>query len=161
MITKFKFLLLLNLLQSILICSQINKQNIRYDVHNFPVLRFDSIKDSLVVNYYIITEERVSSDIQFKGGYEALAAYCDSLYYNREDYNHEELNALAMVTILFDKHLRIKDIRIIKRIAYDNLNYNYDELIKRILYSTNGMWIKKNNIKKNKWYFYLGHFRLR
>jgi hypothetical protein len=151
------------LLQSNLTAHSQNKieKNIYYDVDNFPVLRFDSINNSLIVNYYIITKKKVSNNIQFIGGYDALSTFCDSLYYNREDYNYDELNALAMFTILLDKELKIKDIRIVKRIAYDNLTYDYDGLIKKILFSTDEKWIKKDNIDHSEWYFYLGYFKLR
>ena len=79
--------------------------------------------------------------------------------YHRKDYHYDELNARALFTILFDQDLRIKEIKILKRLAYNNLTYNYDGLIKRILLSTEGRWIKNDN--KSKWYFYFGYFDLR
>lgn len=83
------------------------------------------------------------------------------MYYNREDYNYDELNALAMFTILFDENLKIKDVRILKRIAYNNNKYDYDSLVKRILWSTEGRWEKEGENSQCKWYLYLGYFKLR
>ena len=93
--------------------------------------------------------EKVSLDVQFIGGYQVLTNYFDSLYFNREDYNWDELNALFYYTILCDKDLKIKEVKIIQREAYDNSKYDYDGLIKRILFSTEGKWMKstKNNHK--------------
>ena len=54
--------------------------------------------------------EKVSLDVQFIGGYQVLTNYFDSLYFNREDYNWDELNALFYYTILCDKDLKIKDL---------------------------------------------------
>ena len=60
--------------------------------------------------YFGKKREKVSLDVQFIGGYQALTNYFDSLYFNREDYNWDELNALFYYTILCDKDLKIKDL---------------------------------------------------
>jgi len=100
--------------------------------------------------------------VQFIGGYQALTNYFDSLYFNREDYNWDELNALFYYTILCDKDLKIKEVKIIQREAYDNSKYDYDGLIKRILFSTEGKWMKstKNN-RKDKYFLKFGALKLR
>lgn len=132
-----------------------------YDVDSLLVFRVDSIDGDLSITYYRESvEEEASLHLQFKGGYESFLAYCDSSYYHRADYNYDELNALAMFSILFDKNLKIKDVRILKRIAYVNVKYNYDALVKRILLSTEGKWIKTGD-DDCEWYFCLGHFKLR
>lgn len=106
--------------------------------------------------------EKVSLDVQFVGGYQALTCYFDSLYFNREDYNGDELNALFYYTILFDTDLKIKEVKIIQREAYDNSKYNYDSLIKRILFSTEGKWEKNTkNRNTDKWYLKFGILKLR
>ena len=164
MISKYLLLIVTLLLSSISIYCQNNieatKGKVYYDVDSLPIFRLDSIDNELIVNYYILVKEKVSRDIQFIGGYESLSIFCDSLYFNRKDYNHEELNARALYTILFDQNFNIKEVRIIKRFAYNNLKYNYDDLVKKILFSTEGKWIKTNE-DNSKWYFYLGFFNLR
>ncbi len=91
--------------------------------------------------------------MRFVGGYDAFANYFDSLYFARAEYfNWDELNARAYYTILFDKNLKIKEVKIIKRLAYDNLKYNYDSLIKSILFITEGKWERDvSNKHKEKW----------
>lgn len=162
MIIRSLFLIFVFSLQSLSTYCQCNqeKSHIYYDVDSFPTLQIDSCNDKEIVSYYITVKENVSKDIQFKGGYKSLSAFCDSLYYNREDYNYDELNARALYVILFDQFLKIKEVRILKRLAYNNLKYNYDDLIKKILFSTEGHWVKTNDNKSN-WYFYLGYFNLR
>jgi hypothetical protein len=149
-------------MQSLSLCCQNNrnKEIIYYDVDSIPVFGIYDL-DNANINYYIQT--KVSPNIQFKGGYKSLSSFCDSLYFSREDYNYDELNARALYSILFDKSLKIKEVRIIKRLAYDNQKYNYDDLIKKILFSTEDRWIKKEQDNQNNcnWYFYLGYFNLR
>ena len=112
--------------------------------------------------YFGKKREKVSLDVQFIGGYQALTNYFDSLYFNREDYNWDELNALFYYTILCDKDLKIKEVKIIQREAYDNSKYDYDGLIKRILFSTEGKWMKstKNN-RKDKYFLKFGALKFR
>jgi hypothetical protein len=142
---------------------------ITYDMDSLPVfniIHIDTLKKEISVNYFFISKEgKILGDtagaVQYTGGYEALSSYCDSLYFNREDYDYNELRARAYYTILFDKNLKIKEIRIIKRSGYSNQRYNYDNLIKRILFSTEGKWIIYNNEKKYRWYFYYGSFNVK
>ena len=137
------------------------KTSIRYDVEGFPVIKFVETGDSTLVKYFIPPSWQDVCLSHFKGGYKAFRAYCDSMYFNREDYNYDELNASAMITVLLDEKLKIKDIRIIKRIAYNNNKYDYDALVKRTLWSTEGKWVKKDENDQCKWYLYLGYFKLR
>jgi hypothetical protein len=137
------------------------KQKITYDVDTMPVFSIYSHDNKVNFDYYFVSKDSVSIDIQYDGGYKSLSAYCDSLYFCREDYDYTELNARAYYTILFDHDLNLKEIKIIKRLGYDNLEYNYDELIKRILFSTEGRWMKRNNKDNSKWYFYYGSFNVR
>ncbi|WP_349924619.1 hypothetical protein [Bacteroides caccae] len=129
------------------------------------VCKIDTISQvfgSKVYYYFGKKREKVSLDVQFIGGYQALTNYFDSLYFNREDYNWDELNALFYYTILCDKDLKIKEVKIIQREAYDNSKYDYDGLIKRILFSTEGKWMKstKNN-HKDKYFLKFGVLKLR
>ncbi|MCP9610823.1 hypothetical protein [Coprobacter tertius] len=139
------------------------KSKYYYDVDSILTLRCDSIGNDLNVYFYTKSKQKynVCMDFNYNGGYKALSAYCDSVYFNREDYNYDELNATALYSILFDKNLKIKDIRILKRNAYNNSKYNYDLLIKKILYSTESRWSKYDKDNNCKWYFYLGVFDVR
>ena len=38
---------------------------------------------------------------------------------------------LVLYTILFDRKLKIREIKIVKRAGYNNSKYNYDKLIKK------------------------------
>lgn len=102
----------------------------------------------------------VNTKIKYIGGIESLLAFCDSAYYNRPDYNYQELNATAYYSILFDENLHIQEIRIYKRLGYDCSYYDYDKMIKGILLKTEGKWIK-TNISSTEWQFYFGRFKLR
>ena len=97
------------------------------------VCKIDTISQvfgSKVYYYFGKKREKVSLDVQFIGGYQALTNYFDSLYFNRE--------------------------------AYDNSKYDYDGLIKRILFSTEGKWMKstKNN-HKDKYFLKFDVLKLR
>lgn len=146
----------------------------RYDVNSkiyynvedsMPVFRVDTVSQSgrpKIYYYFGKITEKVSSDIRFVGGYRALTNYFDSLYFNREDYNEDELNALFYYTILFNKKLEIKEIKIIQREGYDNLKYDYDSLIKKILFSTEGQWEKSVNVNdQQRWYLKVGLLKLK
>ncbi|MCP9610824.1 hypothetical protein [Coprobacter tertius] len=138
------------------------ENSIMYDVvEGFPVIKSEEIQDTVYFKYFIPPSWQDVCINLFKGGYEAFTAYCDSIYYNRDDYNYDELNASAIFVILFDENLEIKDVRILKRIAYNNNKYDYDALVKRILWSTEGKWVKKDENDHCKWYFHLGYFKLR
>jgi len=144
---------------------KIIENKIYYDVESLlPVYKTttDSTHDPIRnIDYYwgkkII---RVSTDIEYIGGASALLRYQDSIYWSKQCFNDNEVNGSCLYTILFDKNLRIKDIRIIKRSAYDNSKYNYDKVIKDIVLSTEGNW-KRINDTKSKWYFQLGRFYVR
>jgi hypothetical protein len=57
------------------------------------------------------------------------------------------------VVMLFDADLNIKEVRIHKRDATINKKYDYDALVKRILFSTAEKWEKINPQNKSKWYW--------
>ena len=139
----------------------IRSSTLRYDVDSLLVLRIDLTQDTIYVKYFIPPLWQDACITRFKGGYKAFTVYCDSMYFNREDYNYDELNASALYTILFDENFKIKDVRILTRLAYDNSKYDYDALVKRILWSSEGKWEKLNKNDHCKWYFGMGYFKLR
>ena len=114
----------------------------------------------MYTSYYFRKRLReVSTEISYIGGNESLRKYQDSLYW--ENYNGDEQNASCLYTILFDRKLKIREIKIVKRAGYINSKYNYDKLIKKILLSTEGSWQKTNNALSEEWYFIFGRFLLR
>ena len=141
--------------------SQKNYKNVQFDVHGLPAYKIDSLKEDRSVIYYTKNGRKLnaSTALHYKGGYKILSAYCDSAYFNREDNDQNELNASALYCILFDKKLKIREIRIIKRRGYSNIRYSYDNLIKKILLGTEGNWEKINN--DSMFYFFLGYFNVR
>ena len=101
---------------------------------NLPVfeLILDTARSSkMYTSYYFRKRLReVSTEISYIGGNESLRKYQDSLYW--ENYNGDEQNASCLYTILFDRKLKIREIKIVKRAGYNNSKYNYDKLIKKI-----------------------------
>ncbi|GAB6870438.1 hypothetical protein [Bacteroides rodentium] len=142
---------------------EINK-TIFFEVEtNLPVFEWtlDTARSSESYTSYYFREQlrEVSTDISYIGGYESLKNYQDSLYWKY--YKGDEQNASCLYTILFDKKLKIREIRIVKRAGYNNSKYNYDKLIKKILLSTEGNWQKTNNTSSEEWYFTFGRFFVR
>lgn len=130
---------------------------------NLPVfeLILDTARSSkMYTSYYFRKRLReVSTEISYIGGNESLRKYQDSLYW--ENYNGDEQNASCLYTILFDRKLKIREIKIVKRAGYNNSKYNYDKLIKKILLSTEGSWQKTNNALSEEWYFIFGRFLIK
>lgn len=150
------------------LCGQnkVTQSKIYYNVEDgTAVCKIDTSSQTSEIEmfyYFGRKSERVSSDVKFIGGYQALTNYFDSIYFNRKDYNEDELNALFYYTILFDESLKIKEVKIIRREAYDNSKYNYDSLIKKILFSTEGKWEKSTKkSRENKWFLKFGTLKLK
>lgn len=135
---------------------------IHYEVETLlPVFRtIEMPSDSFRIEYKFRRKWRTASmDIGYIGGEDKLQRFQDSLYWSF--YNGPEINGTCLYTMLFDRNLKIKDIKIIKRGAYDNSRYNFDELIKKILSLTEGSWKKTNDTIDSKYYFRLGRFKVR
>ena len=114
---------------------------------------FDEVSDSssvgkkrYIVYYMDGVPQKVSMSVFYKGGYEKYQHDQDSLYW--EYYKGPELNVTAWYTILFDKplpilfdkELRIREIKIVQRKGYTNDSYDYDALIKKVLMSMEDNW---------------------
>jgi hypothetical protein len=145
---------------------KIIKNYIYYDVENLlPVYKttIDSMHSPVRNTFYFFGKKirKVSMDVEYIGGTDALLKYQDSTYWNKKNFSGEEVNGSCLYTILFDKNLKIKEVKIIKRSAYDNSKYNYDSVIKKIILSTQGNWKKTNDNIHEKWYFRLGRFSVR
>lgn len=140
------------------------KNTIFFEVESLsPVFKMTldtAISSKSSIYYYFGRKiKKVSTDISYIGGFEALSRYQDSLYW--ANYDGEEMNGSCMYTILFDKNLKIRKIKIVKREAYNNAKYDYDKLIKEIVLSTEGNWRKEDTTVSERWYFVVGRFKVR
>lgn len=122
-------------------------------------------KKNYIVYHFDNTSQKVSTGVVYKGGFDKFQQYQDSLYWRF--YNGMEMNVTCWYTLLFDKQLNIKEVKIVRRNGYNNSRYNFDQLIKRILLSTEGNWridnsmcIESDSIC-SEYYFMPGIFRLR
>jgi len=132
-----------------------------FDVDSIPALNTyprSGQPDSIVYIKYDGKRIRVNFDIKFVGGWESLNAFCDSLYYNRKDYNNQEIDAYYIYSVLFDEKLHIQEIRIYKGVQNLKGTYNYNGLVKKILNQTAGKW-KLNDTKTKNWFLYFGSHR--
>lgn len=135
-----------------------------YDVETLsPVFEYitDTAKvDSNYVMYYLKDKKvRASLNVDYIGGHKQLVHYQDSLYW--KEYNGTEMNQRALYSILFNDSLRIKDVKIVIRSGYDNTRFNFDSLIKRIVLSTEGKWVKNHNDLSSDYYFTFRFFYIR
>ena len=112
------------------------------------------------VRYYLCgVPQVVSTDISYIGGWKKFQHYQDSLYWAY--YDGPEMNMTCWYTLLFDKNLKIKEVKIVRRNAYDNRRYDFDGLVKKILLSTDGCWQTTDDTVRTDYYFWFGMFRLR
>ena len=141
--------------------SQKIDKNITYDIDSIPIyINFDSYKFTTDSIYYIKANRnlvKLICDIDFLGGIVKLNAFCDSLYYNRTDYNYQEMNQTIRYCIIFDENLHIKDIRILSRFhdMYDKIRYYI--MFHNMLLRTEGLWQLKDN-KTYTWHLYNGRY---
>lgn len=132
---------------------------------------FEYVQDSSATGvkktlYYYLDciPHKVSSAVSYKGGFKRLRQYTDSLCWQHYD---THVNQRALYTMLFDKQLKIIEVKILVRRSYDNARYGYDDLIKKILFSTEGSWeilpgsyrMETDSIG-SEYYFTLGIFHL-
>lgn len=96
-------------------------------------------KERYLLYYLDGIPQRVSSGVSYKeGGFKRLSQYTDSLcwkHYNSDSH----VNVDVWYTILFDKQLKIKEVKIFRRGFLDS-RYDYEKLVKGILLSTEGNW---------------------
>ena len=137
-------------------------KNIYFDVATLkPVIEFmtDSInKETRYYYHYKGKKREVTSNISYKNGDETFEEYKNRIYWNK--YSGDEMNASCLYVILFDKRFKIKDIRIIARNGYNNLNFNFDKLVKEVLKSSEGKWEIIKSESKSDWYFAMGRFKI-
>ncbi len=159
MIFKLKIIILFVL---VLGCNGAHSQNVSlnkvFDMNNRLILSWKgSDFDSCV---FITTKgDKIPVDIEvrYKGGYDSLRAFCDSVYCRIMGNDFQELNEKIQYFILFDDNLHIREIRICKVPLY--INRKYIDIIKRVLLKTEGNWILRK-AKSIKGHVYGGIFVL-
>lgn len=155
---------MLNSMLFILLSNSISCQNTKLKIMNafdsVPVITYHTRTnpDSIIYIRQAGEKINVNLNVEFKGGIDSLNTFCDSLYYNRADYNYREINEYVVFYILFDNNLRIQDIRIHSRLLENCGKYDYNSLFKRILIQTEGKWKLKTSSSKT-WYLYVGSHR--
>ena len=137
-------------------------KNIYFDVTTLkPVFEFitDSINKEIHYYYYYKGKKReVTSNISYNNGNESFEEYKKRVYW--EKFSGDEMNASCLYVILFDKKMKIKDIRIFSRSGYNNLKFNFDKLVKEVLKSSEGKWEIIKGKSKSDWYFTMGRFKI-
>jgi hypothetical protein len=162
MIYKIKYfsLVVFLLLLNSAFCQNIKVETIK-DSDGIPFINFHSrtgVADSIV---YIMPDGKkinVNLNVEYIGGWKSLDTFCDSLYYNRKNYNDQELNEIIKFSIVLDDNLHIQDIRILNHLLGYSGKYNYNELFKRILIHTEGKW-KLKTLPSKTWHLYIGSHR--
>lgn len=99
----------------------------------------------------IIFNETTHLHIEFREGRDSLVRYVKARYYTQDNYDYKELNQRVFFFILFDSNLNIVEVRQLPPFFIHN-RIKYEELFKRILKGTYGMW--KPIIKGKDWYLY-------
>lgn len=157
--TIILFMLLINCMYS----QKKNKlENVVRDIDNYSIYKkLSSDKSSIDSLYYIRYNDeliKLNCDVQYWGGNKEFNEFIDRIYYNRYDYNYQEINDNVSFCIIFDEYLHIQDIRITKRFHDLNDTVRNYILVSTILSKTEGHWyIKDKSIKS--WHIYIGeHF---
>ena len=134
--------------------------SIVYDVDDIPVYKMigenaeDWFWDAPIY-------DKASGNIEFNGGEKVFKQLTDSLHSSRwNEYNYNEINSRVLYVILFDDSLKIIAVRVLQK-PYTNSEYNFTQLLKWILYSTEGKWKKMDKTDTNRYFFYLGAYRFR
>lgn len=124
-----------------------------YDIENKPVCKV--IGDNSENWYwYAPVNGKASDKIEFEGGGEAFKQLTDSLHASRwHEYNYDEINSWVLYVILFDSSLKIKSVRVLQK-PYTNCKYDFTQLLKWIMYSTEGRWKKVDEADASKYFFY-------
>lgn len=135
--------------------------NVYYDVEDVPL--FKPLSDgSLSVYWLSPINSVVSPNVEFDGGMNAFRCYTDSVYFHywESDCQGREINSWPYYTILFDSKLHILSVNIVLGI-YARKEWGFDNLLKKIIYSTEGQWHKEYPEEQSKYYYWMGNFHFR
>lgn len=161
-VNSYIALLFLLIIKSAYSQNSCNTKFLVRDIDNKPIYvnlaPDEEATDSL---YYLrFNGERIklNCDIHYWGGDNELKEFIDRVYYNRYDYNYQELDDKVNFCIIFDEYLHIQDIRITKRFHdVNDVVANYI-MIYSILSKTENNWEVKDRAVKS-WHIYMGnHF---
>ncbi|MEA4974255.1 MAG: hypothetical protein VB046_00800 [Paludibacter sp.] len=139
-------------------------ERITFDVDSIPVLISKSRSTSgqtLDSLYYVLPQGEtisVSKNINYWGGNGQLEAFLDHMYYQRFDYNYQEMNDIVKYCIIFDNNLKIIDIRFLKRFhGVNDILKNY-LMVYKFLSDTESHWVVEDKAAYT-WYVYIGSHR--
>jgi len=128
-----------------------------YDVDGIPILEEETY-------YYLPIKKQFLSSEHFsllKWKDKSFQAYFDSCYSHEPISLVRELNEWPLLFILFDDALTIKNVRVItRRLSFYDKEYDYNALVKRIVFSTAGKWMKRDSTVTTDWYYSTIRFRL-
>jgi len=137
-------------------------ENIVCDIDNYSIYVNYSLNKSATDSLYYIRYNgeliKLNCDVKYWGSNDDLNKFVDCIYYNRYDYNYQEMNDNITFCLIFDEYLHIQDIRFTKR--FHDLNdiiKNYI-MVHSILSRTEGHWYIEDKSVKS-WHIYMGHLR--
>jgi hypothetical protein len=138
------------------------KKDIVYDIDSIPVyVNFSTNKLATDSLYYIKVNGdlvKIECDIHYWGGDDQLNFFFDSIYYNRSNYNNQEMSDITKYCIIFDENLHIQDIRIVKRFHDSNDMIRNYIMVYNILLKTQGHWAL-NDKSTQSWHMYRGYHK--
>jgi len=157
--TTIMFILLINCIYS---QKFYKSENAIRDIDNYSIYANLSSNKSATDSLYYIRYNgeliKLNCDVKYWGGVEDLNEFIDRLYYNRYNYNYQEMNDYVTFCIIFDEYLHIQDIRITRRFHDLNDTIRNYILVYTILSKTEGHWYVDDKSTKS-WHIYIGGHR--
>ena len=104
-------------------------------------------------------------NIEFDGGEKAFNSFRDSVYHHYwiKEYRETEIHSSTRYVILFNSNMKIISVHILLdfygRDDYDNGKLKFGDLLKKVMYATEGHWHKKDSSDKFEYYYKIGTFR--
>jgi hypothetical protein len=137
-------------------------KNIVRDIDNYSIYANLSSNISSTDSLYYIRYSgdliKLNCDVKYWGSNDDLNEYIDRIYYNRYDYNYQEMNDYVTFCIVFDEYLHIQDIRFTKRFHDLNDKVRNYILVHTILSGTEGHWYVDGKSTKS-WHIYIGRHK--
>ena len=135
-----------------------------YDVDDRPLMKMLQ-KDGMKAYFPPPIDAFGSGNIEFDGGEKAFNSFRDSVYHHYwiKEYRETEINSSTKYVILFNSDMKIISVYILLdfygRDDYDNGKLKFGDLLKKVMYATEGHWHKKDSSDKFEYYYKIGTFR--
>jgi len=137
-------------------------KNIVRDIDNYSIYANLNSNISATDSLYYIRYNgdliKLNCDVKYWDSDDDLNEYIDRIYYNRYDYNYQEMNDYITFCIVFDEYLHIQDIRLTKRFHDLNDKVRNYILVHTILSKTEGHWYVDDKSTKS-WHIYIGRHK--